>query len=184
MEKVNNIFAAARCAPKPVPKSRLSGPQMAGLAYERKVVSALAESLVASRIPFDLAHNPWFKFSNGAETGYCVPDVLLSLNEGPYADTAFVIEVKLSYVPDAIMKLKALYCPVVERAFGLRAVPVVICKHLAPNAPRALPLFFGAIEYGELTDGFALVQWLGVSRLQLGLPETIEHRPPLARALR
>lgn len=172
-----SLLSASRCHARQMPRSRHTSAQSAGLAYERKVISALADGLVLSGCGFDLSHNPWFEYNTAQGRGYCVPDAMLSMQSGEYVDTIFVIEVKLTYVPDAIEKLDSVYCPIVRKAFNSSAVvPIVICKNLVPQAPRAMPTFFGAVAYAETDeDKFALVQWLGNGKLPLGFPETVEH---------
>lgn len=159
-----------------MPKGRNTPAQSAGLAYERKVISALADAFVTTGLGFDLSHNPWFEYELATGKNWCIPDAMLSLQGGEYENIIFVIEIKLTYTPEAIEKLNRTYCPVVEKAFGYRTVPVVICKNLVPGAPRAMPTFFGAIDRAQVMPyPFPLVQWLGNGRLPLGLPETVQH---------
>lgn len=159
--------------------------QMAGLAYERKVVGSLVDSLIVSDLGFDVAHNPWFHYTGTYGSGYCVPDAIVSVQSGEYKDMIFALEVKLTYTEDAIEKLIDLYCPVIAKAFDKPVVPVVICKNLVPGAPRALPTFFGAVEAAKMgAFSFPLIHWLGSSRLRLGLSETVEQPKIVIRSLR
>lgn len=184
MNTATGLVSASRCYPRQMPRVHTES-QKAGLAYERKVVSSLADSLILSGQSFDLCHNPWFEYAGTYGSALCVPDGMISLQEGEYRDNIFVLEVKLTYTPEAIEKLLDVYCPVVAKAFGLPATPVVICKNLIPGAPLALPSFFGAVEAWQMgRTEFPLVQWLGTSRLRLGLPETLENAPKALRSLR
>lgn len=185
MNRAHGLSQAARCYPRQMPRARNPN-SVAGLTYERKVISALCDSLVVSGLTFDLCHNPWFEFQGTYGSGLCVPDGMVSVQQGEYRDKIFVIEVKLTYTEEAIDKLLNLYCPVVAKAFDLPAVPVVICKNLVPGAPKALPTFFGAVEAFECNQvPFPLIQWLGTSKLRLGLPETVEQLPQqVLRSLR
>lgn len=47
-----------------------------------------------------------------------------------------VCEIKLTYTPNAIKKLRSLYLPIVSKYFGNRLIlPLIICKNLTPTAP-------------------------------------------------
>lgn len=184
MNAAQGLVTASRCYPRQMPRVKTEA-QKAGLAYERKVITSLADSFVLLGQSFDLCHNPWFEYAGTFGSALCVPDGLISMQTGEYKEIVFVLEVKLTYTPEAIEKLLDTYCPVVAKAFGLPATPVVICKNLIPGAPKALPTFFGAVEAWRMgATEFPLVQWLGASRLRLGLPETLEHSAMPLRAVR
>ncbi len=136
-----NMFARrieSRFVPLPTTES-----QKLGLRYEKKVVRALLAR------GCDLEHNPWF----GGDWGVCCPDVVVY---ELCKNRAIVIEVKLSYTPEALKKLVELYCPVVESAVGLRTFPLVICKNVSFGvnlSPKKL--------YEVLDRAWPIYQWLG-----------------------
>jgi hypothetical protein len=110
----------------PQPSSRIA---RAGLAYQRRVGRALAAT--AERLGGSFDPEPWFRWKAGAGDSWrlAVPDGLFT-----FGDLQLVIEVKLSFVPDAPEKLAKLYVPVVERARRLRVRPLVITRALRPEA--------------------------------------------------
>ena len=155
LSKARGLVSAVRCAPKHAVKA--SNPQAAdGIAYERKVVAALATAF--SPWGFDLSHNPWFEFSGDFGQGVCCPDILLAPQTGTFAGQIFCIEVKLTYVPSAIEKLLDLYCPVISKALSEPVQPIVICKRLNSEAPPAVDTFSGA---ALVSYGVPLFHWLG-----------------------
>lgn len=102
-----------------------------GLRYERRVEKALHKSKL--RHVEQIEHNPWFIFADTMGKDYCSPDFLLHLCNG----SIIVAEVKLTWNAQAIAKLNDLYVPVVAKALCTRTMPLVICKKLVPNAPKA-----------------------------------------------
>jgi len=56
------------------------------------------------------------------------------------------IEVKLTYVEIAFEKLKNLYLPVVNKAFGIPVIPLVIVKNLTTFSPKSSPNLSKAIQ--------------------------------------
>ncbi len=105
-----------------------------GLTYERRVGKELLYHGAKGRFTA-LEHNPWFQFADFFGRNACAPDFVAMLPDG----TARVIEVKLTWVAVAMPKLMDLYIPVVEKALGVRAYPLVICRALAPGAPPPAP---------------------------------------------
>lgn len=100
-----------------------------GLRYERKVGKELEWH--TSRGNFvRLEKNPWFSFYDEAGSATCSPDFLLHLDHG-----IVVVEVKLKWVPYALLKLEQLYCPVVSVALNKPTRPMIICHYLALGAP-------------------------------------------------
>jgi hypothetical protein len=180
MNKAEGLIFAQRCHPLANFKGR-TPKQREGLAYERKFVSALSDALISAGTSFDLAHNPWFVFEGKMGRAYCVPDLILSIHDGPYKDRTFVIEVKLTYTAEAIEKLENIYCPVVAHALNESAIPVVVCKHGAKIMPhRAWPTFYGAVQSSELEPyPFPIFQWLGAAKLNLGQQAPALENMPL-----
>lgn len=108
-------------------RSRSSGAQKAGLAYQRRV----GEVLTVARPPSDLDCGPWFWYvDSSGRRSYCQPDFLLHLASGKLA----VVEVKIRWTSDAWWQLRKLYLPVLQRVFPGRALlPLVICRSYDPS---------------------------------------------------
>lgn len=89
--------------------------QRQGLRYEKKVVRALkARNLT-------LEHNPWFEYLGGV----CCPDIIIyELSQ----NRVIVVEVKLTYTPEALVKLRTLYCPIVTEVTRLLTSPLLIIR--------------------------------------------------------
>ena len=127
--------------------------QKEGLRYERKVGKALEQALG----PANVVHNPWFTFEDAAGQAYCCPDFIVTIGWA-----ILVVEVKLSYVDEAILKLRKLYCPVVSFAFGELVQPLVVCRYLTPMAPRAEDNVEEAISLP-----IPLLHWSGLGPLRI-----------------
>ncbi len=150
---LRNTKWARRIEKREMPKPKTEQ-QKAGLRYERNVVKALRNR------GLDLEHNPWFEYwsrwskkSKLGAIGHCCPDIVvyeLSQNR------AIVIEVKLTYTPEALSKLRTLYCPVVECVTGLKSVPLVIFK----NSVNDKRVFIGDF-YAAVNSAIPFYQWLG-----------------------
>ena len=107
-----------------------------------------------------LDHGPCFYYAaSEGVSGACQPDVLIHDEEFGYT---IVVEIKNTWVPGAILKLKALYCPVVSRALTRPTKPLVLVKNLTPDSPRPqTTLSFGLIAPNPL------LQWLGRGTINL-----------------
>jgi hypothetical protein len=151
------IISASR-APTRVHKSRASNSRgYVGLLYERKAVKMLKDTLPKS---MKLEHGPWFYYeaSEGFH-GACQPDALIHDDDFGYT---IVVEVKNTWVPNALTKLNTLYCPVVERALGRPTKPLILVKNLTPDSPRPQPTISFALVSAQ-----PLIQWLGRGAVQL-----------------
>lgn len=98
---------------------RARGAKAHGLRYERALAKALPGAL----------HGQWFEFADRNGRGWCQPDLIRNLG-----DALLVLEAKFTWVPDGQRQIDQLYRPVVERAWGLPVLGVVVCKVLAPGA--------------------------------------------------
>jgi hypothetical protein len=113
-------------------KARGSSPAAKiGLRYERNVGKELARHIGPAKFS-SIEHNPWFRFTDYYGTNNCSPDFLLWDR-----DRCAIIEIKLTWVPAAMAKLCELYCPVVSAALQCKVMPLVICRNLTPQAPKA-----------------------------------------------
>ena len=81
--------------------------QLAGLRYERRVVSAL-EKLYEQVIP-----GPWIAYRSRQKSGLCQPDALVWLDNS----RLLLVEVKLSWQRTARQKLMDLYGPLVQEIY-------------------------------------------------------------------
>lgn len=104
-----------------------------GLSFERKVYQALKDALPSKG--FLVERNPWFRYQGADKIDhFCSPDILITDLEDAYT---MIVEVKLSWVPNVLDKLRDLYCPVVGRALAIPVKPLVVAKNSAPSAPNA-----------------------------------------------
>lgn len=120
-----------------------------GLVFERKVFAELQKSFEK------VEHNPWFEYRllNGG-FGICCPDILIWDPENKFI---VVIEVKQTWIPHAISKLRGLYCPIIEKALSLPTKPLVIAKNLIPESPKPMSSISLAIQ-----NQSPLIQWRGI----------------------
>jgi hypothetical protein len=153
-----NLRWSRHVSTRPIPKPSSTWSKV-GLAYERRVVSSLAEAGIR------LLHNPGFEFEDDSGSNYCVPDIILP----NYDNKLIIIEVKLTYKVEAILKLRNLYAPVVSLALSRPVVCLVIAKNVTPNSPEPELTLESAICQSARSEiaaagrpgvGF-LVQWLG-----------------------
>jgi hypothetical protein len=122
------IVAAMRCSPQVLPGAK-SEASARGLRFQRRASAALMRQAIS--IGADWEPEPWFGYEDD-EDGYfrrAVPDGIFT-----FGDRAVVIEMKLTFVPEAVRKLAKLYVPIVERTSRLRVRPLVLCRHLTPQA--------------------------------------------------
>lgn len=104
---------------------------------------------------FTLEHNPWFEYLGRV---YC-PDIIIY--ELPF-NRIIVVEVKLTYTPMALAKLKGIYCPMVKSATTLekyKIFPLVICKNITPNVLN--DLFFNDSIHSAIESHSPIYVWPG-----------------------
>lgn len=138
----------ARVLPRPQTVEARSG-----LSYEKKFVKALREGTTGRKEWLAIEHNPWFSYKTLNSVKICCPDAIAFDLENQFA---IVIEVKQTFVPNAMEKLCGLYCPVVSRALAVPTKPLVVCRSLAPGGPNPSSRIAFA-----LTAEYPLYQWLG-----------------------
>lgn len=126
-----------------------------GLRYESRIGKEL-QRFVAAKTFSNLEHTPWFGFSDTYGTASCSPDYLLW-----FEGRAIIVEVKLTWVEVAKHKLDELYCPVVSLALQCPVLPLVICKYLNPQAPKAELSLQRA-----LTSSAKLLHWPQIERMK------------------
>jgi hypothetical protein len=155
---LRNLRWARHVSARPMP-GPISEWARQGLAYERRVAKSLAEAGI------DLLHNPGFEYEADTGPGYCVPDIIIR----NYNGTTLIIECKLTYKPEAIIKSKSLYAPVVAMAFDTVPISLVVAKSLTAFAPEPQLTLDAAVCLSKLSEkaspGAAgvgyLIHWLG-----------------------
>ena len=146
---VEGLLAADRCAARPLPRVR-GAARRAGIAYQINVKKQLRLTVAGKAT---LESEPWFAFVDKWGRGQAVPDfVILTEYE------ALIIEVKIAFVPEAIIKLQGLYAPVVGMALGRRTKLLIICKHLIPGVVGVVRSLRSALD---LNASVPVLQWLG-----------------------
>ena len=158
-EGLNPRRIMARTLPKPQTIS-----QKTGIRYENALFKRL--QFLANTIDGEVEHNPWFEYYDDENELRCaVPDFIFA--KGSFT---LVIECKLTFVPEAVTKLRELYVPLVEkisrRVPRTIVKPLVVCKTMSPLA-EALPYVykFSEIFSRDLTNT-PVYQWLGHTGLQ------------------
>ena len=145
--KAPKLISAPKRVKEPAWASRKGkrGALRRGLAYEGKVGKEL------ERRPGSLLAGPWFSYRNAkGETCYCQPDFVFDAG-----GVLWVVEVKLSWVPEAAQKLKGLYGPIVAQLTGRTPQLLVIVKNLRPKCPRPFVL----TQALEMIRPMTLAQW-------------------------
>lgn len=117
--------------PAGIPVGRPRGAKRMGVKYERELAAAIPTAW----------HGKWFEFVDAGGVGVCQPDLLLRVG-----DVMVILEAKYTWVAEGHSQINWLYKPVVEAAFGMRAVGLVVCKNLTPNAPKAFDDLDSAIK--------------------------------------
>ena len=126
-----------------------------GLAYERKVFKQLNQLFVENYFSF-IEHNPWFEYEDFYGHHICSPDFILHQK-----DQLIIVEVKLTWVPEARGKLESLYQPVIEKALGTKTTSLIICKIMAPNAGSPQSQFSKALNSPN-----KLLHWPAIGRIE------------------
>lgn len=124
------MVKAERTTPRFVGARPSSPAARLGLRYERRVGRELQAHVDRGNF-VKLEHNPWFTFYDSYGAAHCCPDFLLYGSSG-----IVVVEVKLTWIAEALDKLMDLYCPVVSVALGMPTRPLVICRSLTPMSPK------------------------------------------------
>ncbi len=123
----------------------------AGISFEKKFFEKLKQ-VIGEKDELTIRHNQWFRYKDYSGEKTCVPDILLFQNK-----SIIVMEVKQTFVPNAIIKLRDLYCPVVSKAWGIPCRPLVVCRHLTPGGPVAHSRITFAVQ-----SEYPLYQWTGI----------------------
>ncbi len=150
------IIAAKEINPRKFPRPKGPASRL-GLAFQKKFTKAL-ESGVSLDGDVGVKVEPWFEYTElptvgNPRTAICSPDLLVLDVENGFIT---VIEIKLTYTPLALIKLRNIYCPVVSLALGLPTLPLVVCKNLTPTSPKPHLSFYDAIRSKE-----PLFHWIG-----------------------
>jgi hypothetical protein len=121
----------------PFPSTVLSPAQARGRRYERAVGKLLFS--LCSPLGWAVRDHEWLLTPSGA---WLQPDLFLEAPGGG----AILLEVKLSYTPDAWIQL-ACYRRVIHELTGVHAMIAVVCKHLRPGASHVVG------EFEDLEEG-------------------------------
>ncbi len=115
--KVLDLKCAAFTTNPPFsPPRRARGAKLKGLRYERRVGKWLHTQFPADT---KIVHGPWIEFEDSNGVGFAQPDYLV------YAESAlWIIEAKLTHVPEALLQLQGLYSP--------------LCGDICPDSPQVL----------------------------------------------
>ena len=109
---------------------RMTPSQAAGIRFEKKKVQPRLDVLAKS-LGAKVEHNPWFQYNDENGPHACSPDSIFI-----FEDSVIVIEIKVTWIPVAISKLRNLYLPVVSRILRPeRLGGIVLCKNLTPETP-------------------------------------------------
>lgn len=131
-------------------RSRRSGAQKAGLAYQKRVGALLAETVGSS----NMVSGPWYYYLDGSgRRNYCQPDFLLC-----HAFEAVVVtEVKLRWTADAWWQLRKIYLPVlcVARPQS-KLLALCICRSYDPAIRIEEPVHFVDSPSEAVADKFNL----------------------------
>lgn len=140
---LNLIYAKKVPRPEfipPVIRKNLTNVARLGLSYENSVFKNLRKN----HPELNIQHNPFYEYQfRGNRPCWCSPDLVIDLG-----NLVVIIEVKLTWVPDAANKLRNIYCPVVRRVLQKPAIGVVVCKNLVENAPREVSSISDALATG------------------------------------
>ena len=146
------ILSAARIQPRSLPRPKTLAARR-GLGFQRKFVKQFETNLPAG---FTVESEPWFEYTDSRSPGekqICCPDLLAFDSDNGFY---IVIEIKQTWTPLAIQKLRDVYCPVVRTAQGGPARPVVVAKTLIPTSPRPQ----STVSFALLSDE-PLIHWTG-----------------------
>lgn len=119
---ISGLLSAALCTrPGNLPVARLRGTKRMGMKYERDFSAALKRKYGGA-----VLSGQWFHFVDRNGSGYCQADVIVKGTA-----EVLIFECKLTDCEKGRSQLSKLYCPVVERAFGLPAHGIVVTRHLS-----------------------------------------------------
>ncbi len=146
------ILSAQQIDKRNLPRPQ-SLPARNGLGYQRKFSRQFFESAPDH---YSIITEPWFEYRDSRAPGeslICGPDLIAFDEEYKFL---IVIEVKQTWTPLALQKLRDIYCPVVSAAWRLPAKPLVACKRLNPESPRPQSTVSFALLSHE-----PLIHWIG-----------------------
>lgn len=145
------ILSAKQIDPKTLPRPQTTVAKN-GLGFQRKFTRQFAQSAPEG---FVAVPEPWFEYvdNRSPQPLICCPDLIArDLDFGFW----LVIEVKQTWTPLALQKLRDVYCPVVAKAFGKPAKPLVVCRRLTTDSPRPQP----TVTFALVADN-PLIHWTG-----------------------
>jgi hypothetical protein len=158
MRLVTGVIDSSRCPPRQMPKAANVHARR-GLAYQKKVTKAMEEVCKVANGKLEV--EPWFRFQDLNGPGQCVPDLLLHVQ-----NITLIIEVKLTFVQDAMTKLAGLYIPVImdatKKTLG-QVRPLIICKNITPLTTNLIDNVHSAVY--NYQPSIPVLQWLGKGKI-------------------
>ena len=135
------LFNVRRSGPAyRVSSKKLTPSQAAGIRFEKKVGTHL--EILTKSLDAKLEKNSWFQYRDENGPHACSPDFIFI-----YDGMVIVIEVKVTWLPSAISKLRNLYIPVVNRILRPEKIGgIVICKNLTPEAGK-FPIITSSLRH-------------------------------------
>jgi hypothetical protein len=131
----------------PWPRARLRGSRAAGIRFQKAVARAIPGSTT------DL----WFEFLDAHGLGCCSPDIILNIR-----GTLYVLECKLTAVPEADAQLGGLYLPILAHYTGREARGIVVVRHLRPQIDTSrVRADLRACLHDATPTYFPILHWLG-----------------------
>ena len=147
------IHSAGFCEAPPQlgKRSRSSGVQKAGLAYEKKLDAFLRNSYP----PASMVSHPWLWYIDGSGVRrYCQPDFLLY-----HPSYIVVAEAKLRWTSDAWWQLRRMYLPVLRLVYAQELRPLVICRSYDPAVQISEPVRLCDGTQDCTADAFNVFVW-------------------------
>lgn len=104
------------------------GVRAKGVRFEKRCY----EALVKMYPDWEVIHGQWFLYDTPEKKdNLCQTDIILLKKTGQTIKSAIVVECKLSVRPIlAKEKLLSLYAPIVDQLYGVKSIPLQLCKHL------------------------------------------------------
>lgn len=129
-------------------RSRKSGAQKAGLAYQKRIGAFLN-----TNPSWSVAIGPWYIFVDGSGARhYCQPDFLLWDEK---KEKCIIVEVKVRWTADAWWQLTKLYKPVLRKAYpDCGFCRLTICRSYDPHLPSPEEVYLPLSIVGSGFESF------------------------------
>ena len=135
------------------PIRRARGAKLKGIRYERRVGRWLAKQF-SDRA--ELLLGPWIEFEDANGPGFAQPDFLVVESE-----RIWIIEAKLTHVPEAILQLRNLYSPLCAEIYpGKTQLMVEVVRNLGIYVGQLRPFLIEDFSAAKLDD-ISIKHWMG-----------------------